>query len=153
QSPNTIFAAIPPRGIYRSNAGGEPGTWQLLNQGLPGSDLGRIKLAAGPPIAPSNFPTLLAAFATANGNGLHGVYKSTDNGDTWTRTTGQPSNIGQSNYNLTLSVDPLDANIIYLGMVTFYRSTDGGGAWVDQANGNNNGGGGIHVDQHFSLVY
>ncbi len=152
QTPNTVFAAILARGIYRSNAGGEPGTWQLLNQGLPASDLGRIKLDVGPAIEPSNSPTLFAAIATA-GSGLHGVYKSTDNGDTWTRTVGQPSSIGQTNYNLTLSVDPLNANIIYLGMVTFFRSTDGGNTWVNQANGNNNGEGGIHVDQHFSLVY
>jgi len=151
QSPNTVFAAIPARGIYRSDAGGEPGTWRQLNQGLPASDIGRIKLTVGPAVAPSTSTTLFAAIATV-GSGLQGVYKSTDNGDTWTRATGQPSSIGQTNYNLTLSVDPLNANIIYLGMVNFFRSADGGATWVNQTNGNNNGEGGIHVDQHFSLV-
>ncbi|MGH9939501.1 MAG: hypothetical protein ACREAM_24945, partial [Blastocatellia bacterium] len=151
QSPNTVFAGLPARGVYRSDAGGEPGTWRLLNQGLPASDIGRIKLAVGPAVAPSNSPTLFAAIATV-GSGLHGVYKSADNGEMWARTTGQPSSVGQTNYNLTLSVDPLNANIIYLGMVTFFRSTNGGDTWVNQANGNNNGEGGIHVDQHFSLV-
>ncbi len=152
QSPNIVYAAIPARGIYRSTAGGEPGTWTQLTQGLPTADLGRIKLEAGPPTAPSAFPTLFAAIATT-ASGLHGVYKSTDNGATWTRTIGQPASVGQTNYNLSLSVDSQNANIIYLGMVTFFRSIDGGDTWVNQASGNNNGEGGIHVDQHFSVVH
>ncbi|MGH9839682.1 MAG: hypothetical protein ACREEM_12950, partial [Blastocatellia bacterium] len=151
QTPGLLFAAIPARGIYRSTAGGEPGTWTQLTQGLPAADLGRIKLEIGPPIAPSNFPTLFAAIATA-ASGLHGVYKSTDNGATWTRTNGQPESVGQTNYNLSLSVDSQNSGIIYLGMVTFYRSIDGGDTWINQASGNNNGEGGIHVDQHFSVI-
>jgi photosystem II stability/assembly factor-like uncharacterized protein len=149
QNSNTVFAAIPGRGIYRSTAGGEPGSWQLLTQGLPATELGRIKLVVGPPVNSSAPFTLFAAIATT-GSMLHGVYRSTDNGDTWTRTTGQPASVGQTNYNLTLSVDPLNPNIIYLGMVTFYRSLDGGNNWINQANGT--GDGGIHVDQHFSVV-
>jgi uncharacterized protein (TIGR03437 family) len=152
QSPNIIFAGMPGQGIYRSLASGEPGTWEKLTQGLPVDNIGRIKLAVGPPTTPSFFPTFYAAIATSTSQ-LHGVYVSTDNGNTWTRTVGQPASIGQTNYNLTLSVDPLNPNIIYLGMVTFYRSVDGGNTWVSQLNGNNNGQGGIHVDQHFSMVF
>src|SRR5262249_36017471 len=75
-----VFAAILGMGVYRSTAGGEPGTWEKLTAGLPASDLDRIKLAAGPPLAPSTNATLYAAISKFSDTRLLGVFKSTDGG-------------------------------------------------------------------------
>lgn len=149
QNSNTIYVALAGRGVYRSRNGGEPGSWQLLAGGLPATDLSRIDLTLGPPIAPSNFATYFAAITNAN-SGINGIFRSTDNGETWQRTPANPANVAQSVYNWTLSVDPTNANFLYLGAVTFYRSLDGGATWETQANGT--GDGGVHVDQHASVV-
>lgn len=149
QNSNVIYAALSGRGVYRSNNGGAPGSWQLLAGGLPASSLGRIDLTVGPPIAPSTTATFYAAISN-NSDGINGIYRSTDNGTTWTATPANPPSVSQAFYNWTLAVDPTDANVLYFGAVTFYRSLDGGATWTTQANGT--GDGGLHVDQHDSLV-
>ncbi len=147
---NLLFAGMQARGIYRSRTGGEPGTWEQLGGGLPSASLSRIKLVVGPPIQPSTSPTLFAVMAHTNGDTLLGVFRSTDDGNTWTAVGSLPSSTGQTSYNLAFSVDPQNANILYFGMINFFRSIDGGQTWVNQINGN--GGGGIHADQHASLI-
>ncbi|MGH9935475.1 MAG: WD40/YVTN/BNR-like repeat-containing protein, partial [Blastocatellia bacterium] len=57
-----VIASMQSLGIYRSNNGGELGTWEKLAGGLPDSGFIRIKLAVGPPRAPSADSTLYAAF-------------------------------------------------------------------------------------------
>ncbi|HMV82584.1 MAG TPA: hypothetical protein PLD20_08940 [Blastocatellia bacterium] len=146
QNSSVIYAALNGRGIYRSRNGGD--TWQLLAGGLPSANVGRIDLTLGPPIAPSTFATYYAAIA--NGDGINGIFRSTDNGENWQATPTNPPNIGQAGYNWTFSVDPSDANVMYLGAVNFYRSLDGGATWTTQVNGT--GDGGVHVDQHDSTV-
>ncbi|HWQ36843.1 MAG TPA: hypothetical protein VNQ79_28685 [Blastocatellia bacterium] len=150
-----IYAALLSQGIYRSVAGGEPGTWEKLitptSTGLPESGFSRIALAAGPPLAPSTNATIYAAYADSSGASLLGIYRSTDNGATWTKLT-SPPNVQQTFYNLALAVDPQDANIIYFGEIQFYRSTDGGSTWNNQLSGNGNGNGGLHVDQHAIVI-
>lgn len=149
QNSNVIYTALSGRGVFRSRTGGEPGSWQLLAGGLPSTSVGRIDLTVGPPLAPSTFPTFYAAIANTS-DSINGIYRSTDNGDTWQATPANPSSVSQSGYNWTLSVDPTDANVLYFGAVTFYRSLDGGATWVTQANGT--GDGGVHVDQHDGIV-
>jgi photosystem II stability/assembly factor-like uncharacterized protein len=152
QNPNTILAALAGRGIYRSDAGGEPGTWIQLANGLPTSAIDRLDLAIGPPIPPSSSPTIFAAITNTGGNSLNGIFRSIDNGDSWTRTAGTPSPVTQMWYNITLEVDPRDANILYFGAVTYFRSVNGGNSWSVQLNGNGNGNGGLHVDQHAQTI-
>lgn len=52
---------------------------------------------------------------------------------------------GQSEYNLMIAVDPEDANIIYIGGVRAFRSTDGGTSFREMAER-------IHVDWHVVAV-
>lgn len=146
--PDIVYASVTGFGIYRSNAGGEPGTWEKLINGLPTSDVGRIALAAGAPSASSE-STIFAAVANNAGTTLLGIYRTTDNGATWARLAGTPS-ASQVWYNIALAVDPTDANVLYFGEVNFYRSTDGGATWTNQTSGN--GTGGMHVDQHAIVV-
>ena len=154
---NRVFAAMNGLGIYRSNNGGEPGAWEKLAGGLPGSGFARIKLAVGPPRAPSADSTLYAAFASDT-SVLLGIWNSTDNGSTWTRVT-TPQTQGQANYNLALAVDPMDANIVYYGTSanavatggTLWRSRDGGQTWADLSAGDG-ASGGLHADTHWIAV-
>lgn len=140
-----VLAGMLARGIYRSTTSGNSGTWELLAGGLPTTGFSRITLAVGPPLAPSTNSTLFAAFQNSSNSTLLGLYRSTDNGANWTQLT-SPPNVAQTFYNLTMAVDPTDANIIYFGEVQFYRSTDGGTTWTNRITGS--GSGGMHVDQH-----
>ncbi|HZS07159.1 MAG TPA: hypothetical protein VFD58_20150 [Blastocatellia bacterium] len=151
QNSSRVYAGMLAQGIYRSTSGGTPGSWEKLTSNLPATDIGRITLAVGPPLAPSTSATLYAAIANNAGSSLRGIYRSTDNGTTWNVTNSTPS-AGSTFYNLTLAVDPTDANIVYFGEVSFTRTTDGGNTWVNQASGNGNGNGGLHVDQHAMAI-
>jgi uncharacterized protein (TIGR03437 family) len=158
-NPRRVFAAMLGLGIYRSNNGGEPGTWEKLTAGLPDADLDRIKLAVGPPLAPSTSATLYAAISRASNTRLLGVFKSTDGGTTWAQTTTPSPTTGGTFYSLALAVDPVDANVVYYGTLvnatntggTFWRSRDGGQTWADLSAGNG-ASGGLHADTHWIAV-
>lgn len=161
--PQRVFAAIYNLGIYRSEQGGEPGTWTKLGGGLP--DPGttsnpvftRIEIAAGPPLASAAESTFYAAFADSKDATLLGIWRSTDGGETWTKLV-TPQTRGQASYNLALAVDPLDANIVYYGTSanssnnggTVFRSQDGGQTWRDLSTGD--GTGGLHADTHAIVI-
>lgn len=159
-----VYAVVRSRGIYRSTAGGEPGTWTLVAGGLPegastpnSPPFFRAAMAAGPPIAPSTAATLYAAFAGSDDE-LFGIWRSTDGGNNWTKLT-TPSTSGQENYNIALIVDPTDANVVYYGTSANFnynggavmRSKDGGQSWTDIGRGDGNTGG-LHPDTHSVVV-
>ncbi|MBP6821542.1 MAG: hypothetical protein KA368_08365 [Acidobacteria bacterium] len=161
RKPQRVFAAILNLGIYRSEQGGEPNTWTLLSGGLPlgnatSPTFQRVEIAAGPPIQPSTESTLYAAFAAASDN-LMGIWRSTDGGNNWSQVA-TPQTSGQANYNLELTVDPTDANIVYYGTSansannggTVFRSTNGGQSWSDLSRGDS--GIGLHADTHAIAV-
>ena len=162
RNPRRVYAAILNVGIFQSEAGGEPGTWKKLEGGLPSPGnsadpaFRRIFLAAGPAMAPSTETTLYAAFGAGNDD-LLGIWRTTDNGATWTKLI-NPQNQGQANYNLALGVDPRDAKTLYYGTSanslnnggTLWRSRDGGQTWTDLSGGN--GKGGLHADTHAVVV-
>ena len=164
QNNNRVYAAMRLTGVFRSNSGGEPGTWTRLTGGLPepastpaNSSFVRIILASGPPIAPSTTTTLYAAYAGRDDN-LFGIWRSTDGGDNWVRVT-TPQLPGQANYNLDLTVDPADGRIVYYGTAanepynggTLLRSRDAGGTWADLSLGDGQSGG-LHPDTHQIVV-
>ena len=147
---NTLFTSVFGRGIYRSKQAGEPGTWELLAGGLPqGTDSQRVEMAAGAPIAPATQPTLYAVVVNGSST-LQGIYRSTDNGETW-QTLNNPASIAQPWYNIALAADAVTPNLVYLGLVNLYRSVNGGQTWQNQTAGNTTDGG-LHADQHAALI-
>lgn len=162
--PQRVFAAILNIGIFRSDQGGEPGTWTQLSGGLPSAGnpsnpaFNRVELAAGPPVLPSSESTLYAAFAASNDD-LMGIWRSTDGGNSWTMVT-TPQTMGQANYNLELTIDPTNGNIVYYGTQanstnsrgTLFRSLNGGQTWSDMTTIQSNDSDGLHADTHAIAV-
>ncbi|MGH7451721.1 MAG: hypothetical protein ACRENG_10275, partial [bacterium] len=137
-------------GVWKSTNGGQ--TWSRLTNGLPDPNLpnmgyGRIKLA----MAPSNTDVLYASFTYVRKHGdtadlkdgaMLGLWKTTNGGQSWTQVT-TPLTINQrnrddnhttalgsqGNYANAIVVHPTDPNIVFVGGLDIYKTTDGGNSW------------------------
>ena len=106
----------PGGGIHKSIDGGT--TWQPLTTGLPTEGFGRSGLA----IAASN-PRRLYAIVDAKEGGL---FRSDDAGATWARMSSDPRLWGRGWYFEKISVDPTNADIVFVPNVAVHKSKDGG---------------------------
>jgi len=120
-APARFFAAewgqkTAPSGAFHSDDGGA--TWRPTGTGFPTNDVGRIALGVQP-----NKPDLLYAFvATRRGGVAHGLYRLDGVGKAWKKVASLPNVLppdangnSQGDYDLAIAVDPVDANIVYLG--------------------------------------
>ncbi len=124
-------------GIYRTTDGGA--NWMELTNGLPSlaSQKGRI----GIDISQSNPNVLYARYANANGN-IHGVYKTTNGGDSWTAVnSSQLTDVGFHWWFGGIFIDPTDENVLYNVDFEVQKSTNGGTSWSNVFTN-------AHVDQH-----
>jgi photosystem II stability/assembly factor-like uncharacterized protein len=136
-NPKTIYAALwqtrrppwnvyppsngPGSGLYRSNDAGDH--WeQVTGHGLPSEGLGRIGIA----FAPSN-PKRIYLIVDAKDGGL---YCSDDSGQNWQRVSNDKRTWQRGWYFGEVSVDPRDADTVYLPNTSAYKSTDGGKAFT-----------------------
>jgi len=147
-APSTVYAGFYTFGVYKSTDGGV--TWAQLGGGLPtvstdGAD--RTVVA----VAPNNANRVYALIA-AQGNDLYGFFTSSDAGVTWSQLNASSSfcNLGSGGqcwYDLTLAVDPSNANVTYVGGINLYRY-DIGPANEFHRIGFNGSRATIHVDMH-----
>lgn len=120
-APARFFAAewgqkAAPSGVFHSDDGGA--TWSPTGTGFPTNDVGRIALGVQP-----NKPDLLYAFvATRQAAVAHGLYRLDGVGQAWKKVANLPNVLppddngnSQGDYDLAIAVDPVDANIVYLG--------------------------------------
>src|SRR5215831_2455079 len=105
------------RGIYKSTDGGDH--WTKLAGGLPNELFGRSNVAISA-AAPNRIYALIEA---KPGSGL---YRSEDAGATWSIVNGSGNLITRPFYYTTLGVDPMNADVIFVGDEGWYRSADGG---------------------------
>ncbi|HXB18265.1 MAG TPA: hypothetical protein VNV40_05470 [Steroidobacteraceae bacterium] len=106
----------PGGGLYQSHDGGE--TWaQLTGRGLPAHP-GRIGIG----VAPSRRERVYALVDAAEG----GLYRSDDAGASWTRVSDDPRIWKRGWYFGGVTVDPVDADVVYICNTGVHRSTDGG---------------------------
>ena len=158
---NTLFVSFGifyVDGIYRS-ATGNVGSWTNLNtlagSGLPSTGYNRIELACAPSDANRVYALLQSSAADTP---ILNVYRSMDGGTTWTampKPGGSTFDFtrNQAWYDLTAGVSPTDANVLYVGGIDVWLTTNGGAAtptwskrsdWTASETATNY----IHADQH-----
>ncbi len=109
-------------GIFKSTDGGEH--WaRLTGGGLPSGPLGRIGLA----VARGSKGQIVYATIIAP-NGASGLYRSDDGGTNWSFVNKNP---GLANsYFSRVTVDPTNANIVYVMDRSIHKSVDGGKSFI-----------------------
>ncbi|HXC04282.1 MAG TPA: discoidin domain-containing protein [Bacteroidia bacterium] len=146
---NTLYA-VTSTSFYRSTDMGE--TWTLIT--LPASNTSGGRIGVSNADANRVYVTFVGNYS---GNLSTPVYKSTDGGLTF--TTVKPANTynlngytetqsGQGNYNYTMTVDPLNANNVWICGHCVFKSTDGGTTWSRQTSWAIQ----MHTDMH-QVVY
>ena len=157
RKPWTIISGSREGGFYKSTDGGERFT--RITTGLPGELIGKGNLA----VTAAN-PSRVYALIEAKPGG--GMYRSDDAGQTWTATnTTQTGLVQRPFYYTTIGADQRNADVIYAGAESFYKSVDAGRTfttmrtphsdnhdiWVNPADGNimvqaNDGGANVSTD-------
>ncbi|MEJ5245326.1 MAG: T9SS type A sorting domain-containing protein [Bacteroidota bacterium] len=126
--PNIVYAATTSQ-IYRSTNGGI--NWTSVSS-ISGST--RIALA----VTPADSANVYAL--SSNGSGAYnGLYRSTNSGSSFSLVSSTPNILsssatgtgttGQGWYDLSIAIDPTNANIVYVGGVNIWKSTNGGANW------------------------
>ena len=142
----------PGGGVFKSTDGGA--TWKQLANGLPVECVGRAGLAVSaanprrvyavvddflPEGAEAGTPCPGAPPSRGGGPGnapqgpavrqQGGFFRSDDAGATWTKLSGDPALWGRGWYFEHVTVDPKNADIVYVSNVALSRSKDGGRSW------------------------
>lgn len=114
-------------------------TWNEAGTGQPEpTSIGKTKLA----VSADEPGWVYAGFSNRSTSGLLGIYRSTDDGSTWSLRANAPNMYGgQGWYNVSLAADPNNADLVISGGVQLYRSTNAGTTFVEI-------GGNVHVDHH-----
>ncbi|MDQ2889024.1 MAG: hypothetical protein M3R65_00540 [Gemmatimonadota bacterium] len=131
----------PGGGMFKSTDGGN--TWKQLTNGLPNDGMGKtgIAVSAANPqrvyaVVDNLNPDPSAPKPTGPPNpavppaGLGGFFRSDDGGESWTRLSSDQALWGRGWYFEHVTVDPKNADIVYVSNVSVSRSMDGGRTWV-----------------------
>jgi photosystem II stability/assembly factor-like uncharacterized protein len=104
-------------GVYKSVDSGA--TWQFSSDGLQGWGASFITIDSLDPRT-----LYVAALKQATLVDPTHVFKSTDEGETWTRSSLEDCNI------YTIAIDPSHSSTVFAGGTGLYRSEDGGETWT-----------------------
>ncbi|MEM9847339.1 MAG: CARDB domain-containing protein [Bacteroidota bacterium] len=154
-----IYAAIYFDGIYKSTNGGN--TWNKV-YAIQDAVEGRIELAT----APSDKDVVYALFQSRTDGIFTPIRKTVDGGNNWVDLSAplwidfdcnNPTpdwTRGQDWYDLIAGVHPNNADIVYIGGIDLFKSTDGGQDWTQISHWFQWDGCGfpadkvVHADQH-----
>jgi photosystem II stability/assembly factor-like uncharacterized protein len=113
--------STPNAGLYKTTDAGA--TWTLQSGALPTSNFGRTSLA----ISPSDPAIVYASVAHASSSQLYGLYRTTNNGTTWTLQNNTTNYLGgQGWYDNVIAVHPTNPDIVLCAGLDIYKSTNGG---------------------------
>jgi len=124
----------PGAGIHTSDDGGA--TWTKLKTGLPKGNMGKIGLA----VSPMKPDVVYAAIEVDNRKG--GVYRSTNQGQSWTKMSDEVGGGTGPHYYQEIYADQHTFDRIYLMSNYSKISDDGGKSWTNLSNKKK------HVDDH-----
>src|SRR3954454_18213614 len=117
RKPWTIISGSREGGVYKSTDRGE--TFNKIMNGLPGELIGKANLAVT-----AAKPDRIYALVEAKPGG--GFYRSDDSGSTWALVNPQAALVQRPFYYATLGADPSNADVVYAGAESFFKSVDGG---------------------------
>ncbi|MGE0088057.1 MAG: T9SS type A sorting domain-containing protein [Bacteroidales bacterium] len=165
-----------PTVVYASTQGGTPAILKSTNTGDSwtsvytfGSGSSRTDIA----VTPAASDHLYVLVSNTSG-GLYGVYKSRNSAGSFTQTfsgtgtnhsllgyysDGSGDNVGQGGYDLALAVAPNDTNIMFLGGINTWKSTNNGynwtinNMWTSYSGYNYSGAPEVHADKHILKFY
>lgn len=133
--PTIIFAAS--TGFYKSTDTG--GTFTQITSGLPASNVSRMAIA----VSAANSAVVYVLAGNSTNQGLTGVYKSTNSGTSFSTAATTPNLLGwnsagndtggQAWYDLSIECNGSDANMVWVGGVNIWKSTNGGTSWACNA--------------------
>jgi photosystem II stability/assembly factor-like uncharacterized protein len=110
----------PGGGIFKSVDGGS--TWKEISEGIPLEGRGHIGIS----VSPANRNRIYAVVDAKEG----GVFSSNDAGATWTRLSSDKRLWDRGWYFEKVTVDPKNADVVYVMNTSVYRSTDAGKTWT-----------------------
>ncbi len=158
QNPNYVFAAMFERsrkpnnkryfgvssGLWRSTDGGL--TWSQLTNGLPA--VGGLYSRIAVDLCETSPSVVYTQYVDDNYEFM-GMYKSTDNGNSWTQTNdaGLSGSQGSAGFWYgKIRVDPTDPDIVFAIGFDMYKTETGGNSWGPSFPN-------VHVDQHAIAVH
>ena len=145
------FARLGGASMYRSTDGGE--TWVVMQSFSSGN---RIRIA----VTEANPQMVGIVVSRADNNGLEGVYRSLNEGQSftnlnvpqnllgWSRNGTDHSRGGQGFYDLAMEISPTNASMWFIGGINIWRSLNAGDSWVLSAQWTGSGAPWVHADQH-----
>lgn len=147
---NIIYAGVGnlssgTQGIFQSTNSGA--NWTELTNGIPGTNTGRVTLTS----YKGNHKTVFAVIGSRTSSaGTVGVYRTTDQGATWTQTSGGTPDMleDQGWYAAGVKVKDNDSSQILFSGVNFYKSTNYGVTITQVSSTNTSAANYIHVDHH-----
>jgi len=117
RKPWTIISGSRDGGFYKSTDGGDHFT--KITNGLPTELIGKANLAVT-----AAKPDRIYALVEAKPGG--GLYRSDDSGQSWSLVNSQGALVQRPFYYTTLGADPGNADVVYAGAESFFKSSDAG---------------------------
>ena len=125
RKPWTIISGCAPPcqdGLYTSTDGGD--TWRRVTAGLPQGLIGKINIA----VTPAD-PDRVYALVEAP-EGEEGLYRSDDRGESWRLVNTREGLMTRPFYFTNITAHPTDPDVVYVGNVRNYKSTDAGASFT-----------------------
>ena len=119
--------STPVNGLFKStNAGG---TWLRDSAGLPSTNFGRAVIS----ICASHPSTVYLGIANASSGASFGLYRSDDDGVTWSQASNANYTGGQGWYDIAVAVNPNDRLTVFSSGLDIWRSTSGGASLTEKS--------------------
>jgi photosystem II stability/assembly factor-like uncharacterized protein len=124
--PNVVYAVSRSK-FYKSTNGGD--SFVLISTGLPETS-GRFVID----VSPDN-PEVVYVLSSNIDNTFQGLYKSIDSGNNFSKTGVLEDLFGGSTqawYDMAITVNPEDADMVVVGVLDIWRSEDGGDTFIQK---------------------